>query len=489
MSAYQKLQSLFEKYYYLKRTRSLLDWDSAVMMPAGSALVRSKQLATLQGVMQDLIGDRRVARWLAESAGDTSLNSWQRANLQEMTRLYQLNIAVPDALKQKLIAQSVLSEQAWRQARAENNYPLFAEAFTRLLVLVREKARHLSDAFELKPYEALMQEYDWGTTQKDTDSFLGKLKSRLPGLLAGVREQQGSPSLPVKAPSLSISRQQKLCKRVLSDMGFDFNNGRLDRSAHPFTEGGYQDIRITTCFDVGDVTRALMGSVHEFGHAQYDSNLPGDWHTQPVGHDRGMGIHEGMALFYEMAIARSPAFIHYLAGIYKEHGWPFEEASLRQSLLQCQPGCIRVDADEISYILHIILRYDIEKALLDGSLDIAGIPEYWNAGMLDLFDVQVPDLAQGCLQDIHWSLGLIGYFPSYAYGAVGGANLYCGLLDAGIAIPGRYDPAFFNRIQAWLTENISCKGSSISLPQMTRQLDLGNVDRYIDYLTAKYPCH
>jgi carboxypeptidase Taq len=270
-------------------------------------------------------------------------------------------------------------------------------------------------------------------------------------------------------------------------LGFDFSTGRLDQSQHPFTEGGFQDIRITTTYDRRNACTGLLGAIHEYGHAAYDAGLPTDWHSQPVGRDRGMSMHEGMALFYEMALARTPAFIHYLETLFVEEGWRFDKELYSGYLLRAEPGCIRIDADELSYPAHITLRYRMEKDLLNGTLGIADIPECWNNQMQDLLGVQPKTLAQGCLQDIHWSMGLLGYFPSYAFGAVYAGNLYAAMQEQGVAAQGgQLGVPDFDALGVWLRRHIASKGAFLSEQALQDSIGLYDIPRYLNYLETRY---
>ncbi len=488
IDAYRELETVFAQYYYLKRIDSVLQWDTAVVMPAGSTDARAMQLAALQRSMQAVLADQRVPRLLDDAvAASQRLSPWEQANLREMRTLYDRTVALPDALRSALAQACVRCESAWREARQGRDFNAFAPRFSAVLELVREKAACLADIGGCEPYEALLREYDSERTLQQCQTLFDALQDALPPLLlrAQDRARQVHPVRPV--PALSLSRQKKLCRMVLRDLGFDFQTGRLDQSLHPFTEGGFEDIRITTAYDRRNACKGLLGAIHEFGHAAYDAGLPARWHSQPVGRDRGMSMHEGMALFYEMALARSPGFIDYLETLFSSQGWPFDRAAYRHYLLGVKPGCIRIDADELSYPAHIVLRYRMERALLDGTLDVADIPECWNSHMRDLLDLQPTTLAEGCLQDIHWSMGFLGYFPSYAFGAVYAANLYAGLAQEDM-VAGRSQPraADFAGLNAWLRRHIAEHGAFHPESALRKTLGLHDVPRYLGYLEARY---
>ena len=314
-------------------------------------------------------------------------------------------------------------EQAWRQAKTDNNFKLFAEAFAPLMELIRKKSETLSSALELDPYSALLQDYDPSVTKIDCDSLFTSLSQKLPSLIREVTTHQAE--IPESDPlDWDTKSQMKICRQVIRDLGFDFEKGRLDKSAHPFTEGGVNDVRMTTQIEPHQPLHSLLSAIHECGHALYDLHLPPDWHTQPVGAALGMSVHEGVALFYEMTVARSTYFAHYLHQQCQSIGLSTTVDNIRIPLLKVNPGAIRIQADEVTYLAHLIIRYRIETKLLEGSLEIESIPTFWNEQMHNLLGITPKDYAEGCLQDIHWALGLFGYFPCYAIGFAHSCHLF-----------------------------------------------------------------
>ncbi|CAA0078468.1 Carboxypeptidase 1 [Halioglobus japonicus] len=486
-AAYRDLETVFAQYYYLKRVESILHWDTSVVMPAKSTEARAKQLGALQGSMQAVLANEKVPQLLESAAGASDqLSPWEQANLREMRALYSRTTALPEALRGALSQACVRCEAAWREARNGSDFNTFARYFAEVLKLVREKAGFLAEAAACEPYEALMREYDSERTLAQCQTLFDTLQESLPPLLRRAQQRWEGWCAPSE-PALALSRQKKLCRIVLQDLGFDFDTGRLDQSLHPFTEGGFQDIRITTTYSRGDACKGLLGAIHEYGHAAYDAGLPAQWHSQPVGRDRGMSMHEGMALFYEMALARTPDFINYLEKTFSSQGWSFDRAGFSHHLLHVEPGCIRIDADELSYPAHILLRYRMERALLDGTLAVADIPECWNNHMLDLLGLQPKTLAEGCLQDIHWSMGFLGYFPSYAFGAVYAANLYENLAQEDVVVCATEPAASdFAVLGAWLRRHVADHGAFHREKTLQDNLGLNNVPRYLEYLEARY---
>ncbi|MCB1688478.1 MAG: carboxypeptidase M32 [Halioglobus sp.] len=485
--AYRELETIFAQYYHLKRIDSILQWDTSVVMPAGSTNARAQQLAALQRCLQAVLADERVPALLDDAtAALHRLSPWEQANVREMRTLYNRTVALPETLRSALSEASVRCEAAWREARKGQDFKTFAPHFSSVLALVREKADYLAGTSGCEPYEALLREYDSERTLAQCQTLFDTLQDALPPLLRRAQKRSQKTVSAPPAPALSLARQKKLCRIVLQDLGFDFETGRLDQSLHPFTEGGFEDIRITTAYDRRDACKGLLGAIHEFGHAAYDAGLPAKWHSQPVGRDRGMSLHEGMALLYEMAMARTPHFIDYLEKLFSSQGWPFDRMQYSHHLLHVEPGCIRIDADELSYPAHILLRYRMERALLDGSLAVADITDCWNGHMQDLLGLQPKTLAQGCLQDIHWPMGFFGYFPSYAFGAVYAANLYVNLEEEGVVGAARPTAPDFAALNAWLRRHVADHGAYYSEEALQERLGLNNVPRYLRYLETRY---
>ena len=289
-----------------------------------------------------------------------------------------------------------------------------------------------------------------------------------------------------------VAAQRAVGERLMNDLGFDFARGRLDTSLHPFCGGATSDVRITTRYAEGDFTRSLMGVVHETGHALYEQGRPQRWLGQPVGDARGMTLHESQSLLLEMQACRTPEFMHHLApvlaGAFGAEAAGLDPDTLYRIYTRVAPGFIRVDADEVTYPAHILLRYDLERAMVDGDLAVADLPGAFDAGVKALLGLDVPDAARGCLQDIHWPGGAFGYFPTYTLGAVAAAQLFEAATAAEPDIrPGlaRGDVA---PLLGWLRANVHGKGSSLSADEILTEATgrpLG-LDSYLAHLNRRY---
>ena len=378
MSAYAALEARFRRLGLLGGTAAMLHWDWATMMPPGGAEPRAAQLAELALIRHEMLTDSGVCDLLDEAEGET-LDEWQRANLARMWRRWREAAALPGDLVQALSEASSHCEMVWREARPANNFEAFAEAFTPLLALVRERADALGEALDCAPYDGLIESYEPGLRCATIDPLFDDLAGFLPEFLGRVREKQaGAEALPpVSAP---VEAQQALARRLMAALGFDFEHGRLDISLHPFCGGSAGDIRITTRYDEADALSGLMGVLHETGHALYEAGLPEAWRYQPVGQAGGMALHESQSLLIEMQACRSRPFMRFLAPLLGEHlngGDSADAEALHRRAIRVEPGYIRVDADEVTYPAHVMLRYRLERALIAGDLAVDEIPGAW----------------------------------------------------------------------------------------------------------------
>ena len=428
-SAYGALEARFRRLGLLGGAAAMLHWDWATMMPPGGAEARSAQLAELALIRHETLTDPSVRDLLDEADADaSSLDDWRRANLTHMRRRWRDAAALPPDLVQALSEASSHCELVWREARPANDFAAFAEAFAPLLGLVREKAAALGEAKGCAPYDALIESYEPGLRSDTIDPLFDDLAGFLPEFLGRVQEKQaGDLALPpVSAP---VPAQQALAKRLMAALGFDFDHGRLDVSLHPFCGGSAGDIRITTRYDEDDALSGLMGVLHETGHALYEAGLPDEWRYQPVGQAGGMALHESQSLLIEMQACRSRPFMRFLAPLLGQHlnggdGASADAEALHRRAVRVEPGYIRVDADEVTYPAHVMLRYRLERALIGGDLAVDGIPGAWAEIHDALLGLRPENDTHGCLQDIHWSVGEIGYFPSYTVGALMAAQFF-----------------------------------------------------------------
>jgi carboxypeptidase Taq len=492
-SPYQQLEQEFRRLHAFRGALSLLRWDQAVMMPRGSSDVRGEQLAALETEYHALLTAPKVTRLLDRArANSQGLEDWQIANLREMRRQRDHAIATPPTLVSRLARATARAEAKWIEARQASDFALFAPHLEEVVQLVRDKAALLGQALNLQPYDALVDEFSPGITTQEIDSLFKTLLRKLPGLINEVLELQAkNPPLAIST-KVTVSKQRALAIEVMRAIGFPFDRGRLDESEHPFTEGVPGDIRVTTRFHATEPFYGLLGVLHESGHAMYDLGLPQDWRDQPVGRDRGMALEESQSLLLEMIIGRSRAFVRYLKPLLEKHfgvsGPEWEVDQLYRYLNRVRKALIRVDADELTYPIHIMLRYDLEKKILSGELPIRSIPEAWNTFMENRLGIRPANDTEGCLQDIHWAVGSFGYFPSYALGAMIAAQLWESLRAQRPTIEEEIAAGQFAPLFEWLRENVHAEGARISIQDLMKNATGKPLSAAssLRYLEAKY---
>ena len=490
---YQQLEQEFRRLHAFRGALSLLRWDAAVMMPRGSADVRGEQLAALETEHHALLTTPKVARLLERAeAAASQLDDWPRANLREMRRQRDHAIATPPLLIARLAKATARAEVFWVEARKANDFQLFAPHLAEVVHLERDKAALLGQSRGLAPYDALVDVFTPGISTADIDTIFTALSRKLPGLInEAIEVQAQSPPLPL-AGKFSVARQRSLATDVLKALGFPFDRGRLDESEHPFTEGVPGDIRVTTRFDALDPFSGLLGAVHETGHAMYDLGLPLPWRDQPVGRDRGLALEESQSLLFEMNLCRSRAFVQYLRPLLEKYlqvsGPEWTEGNLYRHLIRVRRSLIRMDADELTYPAHIMLRYELEKKILDGVLPVADLPEAWNTAIEERLGIRPTNDVEGCLQDIHWAVGHFGYFPSYALGAVIAGQLYEALRMERPALNEEIAAGHFGGVMEWLRDNVHAVGARLPVKELIKQATGKPLTAaaYLRYLEAKY---
>jgi carboxypeptidase Taq len=492
-TAYRRLESRFRRLLTLGEATAMLQWDGAALMPPGAAASRGDQLATLKLVCHEILTDPALGDLLDAAAGDNDLGDWQRANLGEMRRLWLHATAVPGDLVEAASLAASRCEQIWRQARPASDFAMVRPALQEVLDRTREIAAAKAARLGRSPYEALMDQYEPDATTASIDRLFDDLAGFLPGLVEKVLARQAAAPPPHEPEGpFAIDRQRAAGIHLMERLGFDFAHGRLDVSLHPFCGGTPDDVRITTRYDESDFRGALMGVLHETGHALYERGLPHDWRRQPVGEARGMAVHESQSLLMEMQACRSPEFTRYLAPLLREifgaDGPAWHADNLYRLNTRVEPGFIRVDADEVTYPAHVILRYRLERALIDGDLALGDLPAAWNDGMQAMLGIVPPDDRRGCLQDIHWYDGAFGYFPTYTLGAMTAAQLFAAARRAVPEIMPGLEVGNFAPLLAWLRTNVHSKGSLLSTADLVEQATGAPLDAriYERHLETRY---
>lgn len=494
MNAYAQLEDRFRRISALDDALRLLGWDMQVNMPPGGAEARAEQVAAMRLTIREKVTDAPVSDLLDEAeAGAGALDDWQRANLREMRHRWIHATAIPADLLDATTRAVSKCHMAWREARPKSDFALVREPLELVVALVREGAAARAEATGLTPYEALMDIYEPGARVARIDAIFTELARDLPPLVDAVLERQSvAPAPLVPEGPFPVEAQRRVGERFMRVLGFDFHHGRLDATLHPFCSGVPEDMRVTSRWDEAGFFDGLMAVLHETGHALYEMGRPAAWRHQPVGHARGMVMHESQSLLMEMQACRSREFLGFATPILAEEfggdGPAWHPDNVHRLYTRVARSLIRVDADEVTYPLHVILRYRLERAMLAGDLVIADVPAAFRDGMRDLVGIAPPNDKDGCLQDIHWYSGSIGYFPTYTLGAAAAAQLFAAARAARPEIPDALARGDFAPLLAWLRPNVHGKGSSKMTDEILAEATGKPLDTqaFMSHLKARY---
>ncbi|MBR0680995.1 carboxypeptidase M32 [Roseomonas eburnea] len=489
-AAYDRLKARFARIAALGEAAAMLHWDASTMMPPGGGESRGEQLAALAGLAHELLiapvveEDLEIARAEGE---------WEEANLALMEHAHARGTALPTDLVEATARANSACEKLWREAKARADFALVRPALTEVVRLQRETAQALAAALSMGPYDALMDGYQRGITAADVEPVFAAYEAFLAEALPRAEAIQAAKPAPVPLPGpFPTELQRALCRRLSERVGLDYEHARLDESLHPFCGGTPADVRLTTFYDEKDASKALLGVLHETGHALYERGLPEAFARQPVGDAAGMAVHESQSLIVEMQACRSDAFLGFLGrelrSVFGGPAAPYAAENLAGLWRHVERGFIRVDADEITYPAHVILRFRLERAMIAGDLEVADLPGAWNEALHRMLGITPPDDARGCLQDIHWHDGAFGYFPSYTLGAMAAAQLMKAARAAEPGLDAALAEGDMAPLLAWLRRNVHGKGSLLGFQDLLRAATGKPLDPqdFIDHLRARY---
>jgi len=404
-----------------------------------------------------MVTDPQLARQLDGAAAEP-LDEPQRANLREMRRQWRQSNALPEELVQRAVLATSRCEHAWRSQRPANDWAGLLPNLREVLAIAREEAEALSQQSGMPRYDALIDRFEPGMTAAKVDAVFGELRRWLPELIRQVIDKQSRETVAGPQGPFPVAAQRQLCERVIGLLGFDFNAGRLDVSTHPFCGGVPEDVRMTTRFRDDEFLGSLMGTIHETGHGRYEQNRPRMWLGQPLSEARSMAIHESQSLSFEMQLGSHPGFVAQLAPLLRQAfgAQPaFEPGNLQRLLTRVKPGLIRVEADEVTYPAHIIARYEIERPLIEGEIEVDDIAPLWDAKMAELLGLDTRgNFKDGPMQDVHWPSGLFGYFPCYSLGAMYAAQWFAAMRKLTPDIDARISRGDYMPVFDWLRERI-----------------------------------
>ena len=474
---------------YLRTLSGLSEWDEQVYMPPKGAAFRGELNAFLSVEYHRRLTDPQLVRDVQALQDDSAgLGEEERAAVRELARDLKHASSLPEEFVQEVAELSSASFHAWEKARPASDFASFQPYLEKMVALKRREAAYLG--FSESPYDALLEQFEPGLTASKTAELFTQVRDGLSALLQKI-DTKGDPA--VLHGTFPQDKQKVFFEEVLRQIGFDLEAGRLDTSAHPFSLGLHpRDLRITTRYDERDLTGGLFGTIHEMGHSLYEYGLPVERFGTPLGEAAAYGIHESQSRGWENCIGRSRAFWEFwypkLAQAFPDPFKKLSEESSYAALNAVRPSLIRTESDEVTYNLHIIVRFELEKALIEGSLEVKDAPAAWNAKMREYLGVEVPDDAHGILQDVHWSGGMFGYFPSYALGNVYAAQLHAAQRRAMPDLDEKVAKGEFAAIRTWNTEHIHRYGRQY-LPEDLIERATGekpNPNYLLDYLRAKY---
>ena len=477
----------------LEHALAILGADEATHMAPGGGEKRAEAMAVLSGMAHTQATDPLVRDWL-EAAKSESLDPLQQAAVRELERSYINATCLPTQFVERQTRTRMRSEQYWREARGRGDWAGFAPLLTDVIDLVREEAAMRSAVIGLDPYDAMMEQYDPGNRVADIDPVFADLKLFLKSFVSealGVAENRKARTTQADLSGpFAIEAQRTLGLEMMKAVGFDTYHGSLAVSHHPFCGGVPTDVRLTTRYRTDDFLSALMGILHETGHGLYEQNLPKASAHFPSGKARGMAMHESQSLFVEKQIGRNPAFWRYALPHVEAHlGITLSLDEILPFIHEVKRGFIRVDADEVTYPLHVILRYELEQDLLSGRLSVHDLPEAWDAKMQDYLGLStLGNPKDGEMQDVHWAAGLFGYFPSYTLGAMMAAQQFAAIEKAHPNINQDIARGDFSTVNTWRKDNIWTVASTKSTPEIMRDAtgEPLNAMYFITHLKARY---
>jgi carboxypeptidase Taq len=482
VTAIEKLRARLGELADLKALQMLAGWDQLVMMPPGGAAARGLQMGTLAGVVHDHSTSAEIGEWLAELE-DLQMPELDRDIVRLARRDWERARRVPTDLAAELSKAHSDGQESWQTARAADDFAAFAPALERNIELARAYG-HCLDEEGRGIYQSLLDDFDFGLRTDSLRTLFGELGARLAPLV----EEAGARAA-VERPNVPIDVQQRVVEAVLRRVGVDSESWRLDVSAHPFSASMARlDQRMTTRYGDGGI-ESLLSSLHEYGHALYERQIDSALERTNLATGTSMSIHESQSKLWENHVARHPAFANVLAGELDAAGYAISAPSLHAALVAVEPSLIRVSADPLTYPLHIVLRFELELALIDGDLSVADLPAAWRDGMRRLLGLEVPSDALGCLQDVHWSDGAFGYFPSYAMGCLIAASMWeaiereLGPREEELA-RGEVEP-----IKEWLAANVHRHGRRLDTVPLVEQatgrgLEVESFLRYVSPFAA-----
>jgi carboxypeptidase Taq len=487
--AYETLLSKVKRLNNVSAASMLLSWDQQVMMPEAGTPARSQQLSALSAVHHDLLTDDEMGA-LLDDLESRELSPEQAAVVREVRRDYERAVRVPTELVQEISQKTSEALPVWEQAKADDDWDAFAPHVEELVDLKRQYAEHIDP--DADPYVVLFADYEPCLSLERAEEILTEIRETLVPMIEEIRTSETPITTDAFAGTFDTDTQEAVAREALTTLGYPWERGRLDTSSHPFSTGTQFDARVTTRFDESDPIGSITSSIHEFGHATYTLGLPDEAYATPLGEHRGLSVHESQSRLWENHVGRSQPFWERFLPTMTDHFPGLDGVTPREAYESVnqvyEDNFIRVEADELTYHLHIVLRFEIERALIAGDLSVDEVPAVWNDKMEEYLGIRPETDAEGCLQDIHWSHGSFGYFPTYSLGSAMAAQLF----DAAAAdlddVDAQIRAGEFDPLREWLREHVHRHGQRYETNALVREAtgEDFSAAAFTEYVTAKY---
>lgn len=495
-AAYRELKRLFALMTNLQNASALLQHDAAIFMAPGSEADRTQQVLAIASARYDILSAPRMAALLDEAEGaGGALSREDRRNLSLMRREWVNAAGLGPALAQDMARVSSEGDQQHRRHMKSGDWSAIRDWYVHVFAVMRAAGAALQARLGTdSPYDALLDQFSPGLRERTLAGPFAAVEKALPALIRAAVARQAAEPPPLKLPSVPLEKQAELCRRIARAMNFDFTRGRQEIAAvHPYSTGSPDDTRYTVECREDDFLYGVYTVLHENGHANYTQGLPRAWRYQPAGTDMNMAIHESMSRIMEQYAGRSPEFLQYLEREARDvFGMPddpaLDAANLARILMRVTPSLIRIEADELTYPAHILLRTRLEKAAVEGAIDVADMPRHWDDGIEELLGVRPADPSEGCMQDCHWPSGLVGYFPTYTLGDMGAAQLFAAACRDRPELRTALAQGNFTPLTGWLTEHVYAQGSLVTPDELFVAATGTALDprHYLDHLSRRY---
>ncbi|APW97586.1 carboxypeptidase M32 [Halobiforma lacisalsi AJ5] len=487
--AYERFEERVQRISNVSNAAGVLRWDQEVVMPEAGTPARAQQLSTLSSIGHELLTADETGD-LLEELEDSELSGEQEAVVREIRRQYDRETSVPGELVEEISETTANAHPKWKKAKEEDDFEEFAPVLEKLVELKREYAEHVDP--DADPYAVLFSEYEPYLDLETAERVLERLRDELVPLIDAIDDSDVDLATDAFSGEFDDDDQEALARDVLDSLGYDWDRGRLDTAPHPFSSGTQFDARVTTRFDEEDLLGSITSTIHEFGHANYTLGLPDDGYGTPLGESRDLSVHESQSRLWENHVGRSRPFWEGFLPTARERFPGLAEVTPEEAYEAANQvyddNLIRVEADELTYHLHIVIRFEIERELISGDLAVEDVPEVWNDKYEEYLGVRPETDAEGCLQDIHWSHGSFGYFPTYSLGSVLAAQLYAAAEDELGDLSEDIRDGEFDELNGWLRENVHQHGCRYTTPELIERAtgESFTADYFLEYVDEKY---